>query len=151
MPGCIMEDLLSLARRPPVTIAPDATVRALAALLLERKVGAALVLDERGGLAGIVSERDVVGRLVATRADPDTTTVADIMTKEVRTARASDSSESALQMMVAGHFRHLPIVDADGKAIAMLSLRHLLSEQVGALSRRNADLMNYIETDGPGG
>ena len=146
-----MEDLLSLARRPPITIVPSATVRDLATLLVKHKVGAALVLDAEGLLIGIVSERDIVGRVVATSADPDKTSVADIMTKEVRTARASDTPESALQTMVVGHFRHLPIVDDAGKAVGTLSVRHLLREEVGELSRRNADLMNYIEADGPSG
>ena len=146
-----MEDLLSLARRPPITITPEATVRDLATLLVQHKVGAALVLNADGGLAGIVSERDIVARVVATCADPDKTSVADIMTKDVRTARASDTAESALQTMVVGHFRHLPIVDETGKPVGTLSVRHLLREEVGELSRRNADLMNYIEADGPGG
>ena len=146
-----MEDLLSLARRPPITVAPGTTVRELAAVLVQHKVGAVLVLGADGALVGIVSERDIVSRVVATRADPDKTSVADIMTKDVRTVRATDTAESALQTMVVGHFRHLPIVDDAGKAIGTLSVRHLLREEVGSLSRRNADLMNYIEADGPGG
>jgi CBS domain-containing protein len=146
-----MEDLLSLARRPPITVTPNATVRELAAVLVKHKVGAALVLDAEGALVGIVSERDIVSRVVAPSADPETTKVADIMTKDVRTARASETAESALQTMVVGHFRHLPIVDDAGKAVGTLSVRHLLKQEVGELSRRNADLMNYIEADGPGG
>lgn len=146
-----MADLLSVARRPPITIAAGATVRELAKLLLEQKVGASIVLDAAGALVGIVSERDIVTRVVATRADPDTTTVADIMTKDVRTARASETSESALQTMLVGHFRHLPIVDDANKPVGMLSVRHLLREQLGEESRRNADLTNFIAADGPGG
>lgn len=146
-----MHDLLELARRPPITIEAKATARDLAVLLLKHNVGAAIVLDERGALAGIVSERDLVARVVAVSRDPDTTPIADIMTRTVRTARATDTSEAALQAMVAGNFRHLPIVDEAGAVVGMLSARHLLREQVGALSRRNADLVNFISADGPGG
>ncbi len=146
-----MEDLLALARRPPISIAPTATARAVAVLLLEQRVGAAVVLDERGTLVGVISERDIVNRVVAVNLDPDTTAVADIMTKPVRTVRASDTSETALQTMMHGHFRHLPVVDEAGVVVGMLSVRHLLREQVGELSRRNADLVNFISADGPGG
>jgi CBS domain-containing protein len=146
-----MNELLELARRPPITIAPDASARDLAKLLLEHKVGAVIVIDARGALAGIVSERDVVTRVVAKTLDPDKTRVEEIMTKDVRTARPSETSDAALQAMVSGNFRHLPIVDDGGIVIGMLSVRHLLREQVGLLSRRNADLENYISADGPGG
>jgi CBS-domain-containing membrane protein len=73
------------------------------------------------------------------------------MTKEVRTAVAGDSTESAMQTMSAGHFRHLPIVDAQGIVVGVLSVRDVLNEQLGALSRRNADLVNFIAADGGGG
>jgi CBS domain-containing protein len=146
-----MEDLLALARRPAITILPTASVREVAALLLQHNVGAVVVLDDKGSLVGVVSERDIVTRVVAVKLDPDTTPVADVMTKKVRTARSNETSEAALATMVAGHFRHLPIVDEQNAVVGMLSVRHLLREQVGELSRRNADLVNFISADGPGG
>ena len=144
-------DLTAIANRPPISIRPSATVRALALLMAEHRVGAAVVLDDHGALVGIVSERDIVTRVVARKADPDATLVSDIMTKEVRTAVAGDSTESAMQTMSAGHFRHLPIVDAQGIVVGVLSVRDVLNEQLGALSRRNADLVNFIAADGGGG
>jgi CBS domain-containing protein len=145
------EELLAIAKRPPISIRPDATARDAAALMTEHSVGAAIVLDERGGLVGILSERDIVTRVVAQKLDPDATRVSDVMTKDVRTAKETDSRETAMQTMASGHFRHLPIVDASGIVLGMLSVRHLLSDQVGALSRRNADLVNFISADGAGG
>jgi CBS domain-containing protein len=144
-------ELVAIANRSPISIPPTATVRAAALLMTEHRIGAAVVLDERGALVGIVSERDIVMRVVARKADPDTTLVSAIMTKEVRTARDSDSPESAMQTMSVGHFRHLPIVDEKGVVVGVLSVRDLLAEQLGALSRRNADLVNFISADGGGG
>jgi CBS domain-containing protein len=146
-----MDDLLSLARRPPISVRPSATVRQAAALMVEHNVGAAVVLDDKGGLVGIVSERDIVGRAVARKLDPDTAVVSDIMTKNVRTARPNDTRAEALEAMISGHFRHVPIVDASGVVVGMLSVRHLLKDQVGELSRRNAELVRDISTDGAGG
>lgn len=45
-----------------VTVAPDATVSEIAALLLERRISAVAVLDEAGSLAGVVSEGDLIRR-----------------------------------------------------------------------------------------
>jgi len=109
------------------------------------------VLDEASALIGILSERDIVARVVARNLDPTATRVADIMTTEVLTAEASDSSESAILTMAVGHVRQLPVVDANGAVLEMLSVLDLLEEQLGALSRRNADLVNFISADGGGG
>jgi CBS domain-containing protein len=144
-------DLAAIANRPLISIRPTATARALALLMTEQRIGAAVVLDDHGALVGIVSERDIVTRVVARKADPDATLVSDIMTKEVRTAVEGDSAESAMQTMSTGHFRHLPVVDAKGTVVGMLSVRDVLNEELGALSRRNADLVNFISADGGGG
>jgi CBS domain-containing protein len=146
-----MEDLLAMARRPAISIDPNATVQQAAALMVEKNVGAVVVLAEGGKLAGILSERDVVSRVVVPRLDPDHVRVAEVMTRQVRTATPGEKPHVALETMVAFHFRHLPIVDSDGVVQGMLSVRHLLREQVGELSRRNADLANFLSADGGGG
>ena len=46
-----------------ITIAPDATVRELLALLAEHNVGALIVSGDGTAVDGIVSERDVVRSL----------------------------------------------------------------------------------------
>ena len=146
-----MEDLLAMARRPAVTIGPDATAHEAAALMVAEKVGAAVVLDGGGKLLGIVSERDIMARLVVPKRDPGTTHVREIMTSKVLTALASETPQSALEKMVAHHIRHLPIVDASGAVLGTLSVRHLLREQLGALALRTVDLENFIAADGAGG
>jgi hypothetical protein len=37
--------------------------------------------------------------------------------------------------MVDRHYRHLPIVDDNGKLLGMLSIRHVLEERVDDLTR----------------
>jgi CBS domain-containing protein len=146
----MLNDLLKHARRPAVATTPGSTVRELADLLVRERVGAAVVLeDER--LVGIVSERDVIARVLAARRDPDTTLVREIMTSDVRTSLDARKGQPVLDMMVAGSFRHLPVVDAAGKVVGMLSLRHLLQHRVDELDRKTNDLLAFISTDGAGG
>jgi CBS domain-containing protein len=144
------EDLLKLARRPAVSVGPKATVRQLAELLTSEGVGAAVVLDG-DRLVGIASERDVIVRCVAERRDPDETTVAAIMTASVRTTRDAEKSADVLDLMLAGRFRHLPVVDGNGRVVGMLSLRHLLQHRVAELDLKTADLLGFIGADGAGG
>jgi len=47
------------------------------------------------------------------------------MTRHPVTVRSTDSIEEALAKMKAGRFRHLPVVDDEGKLIAMLSDRDI--------------------------
>jgi CBS domain-containing protein len=145
-----MEDLLRIARKPPVTTHPRATVRQVCEQMLEEKVGAVIVLDD-GRLVGIFSERDVVGRVVIPRLDPDTTPVSAVMTREVQTAGPGMTADECAALMHGGRFRHLPVVDSAGRVLAVLSVRHLLRQRVSALDLRNNELLGYLSTDGPGG
>jgi CBS domain-containing protein len=145
-----MDNLLEQARRPAVAIGPEATVREFAQLLAKERAGAAVVVD-RDRLVGIASERDIVSRCVAVRLDPETTRVRDIMTVQVRTTRDAGHSDEVLDLMLAGHFRHLPVLDGDGRVAGMLSLRHLLQRRMNALDLKNVDLLGFIGADGAGG
>jgi CBS domain-containing protein len=145
-----MEDLLQMARKPAVSTHPTATAQEVAELLVREKVGAAVVLED-GRLRGIVSERDIVGRVVALRRDPETTLVSEFMTAEVRTVHAGVKLDEAIDLMHAGNFRHLPVVDADGAVLGMMSIRHLLRRRVFDLDVKTSDLLTYISADGAGG
>ena len=142
-------ELSRIARRA-VAIQPRATALAAAEMMVNEGIGAMVVLDE-GKLVGIISERDLVSRVLAKRRDPETTLVSDVMTANVRTITDDQSIESALEIMHRQKFRHLPLVDARGQCIGMVSMRALLRDRVGELSQKNADLLSFISVDGPGG
>jgi len=145
-----MEELLKLARRPAISIAPSATVRQLATLLMTERVGAVVVL-ESDDLVGIVSERDIVVRCVVEGRDPDSTLVSQIMTTEVRTTHQAVTVDAVFELMFEGRFRHVPVVDAGGKVVGMLSIRDLLRRRLARLDLEKAELLSYISADGAGG
>ena len=105
-------------------VVSDMTVREVAAYMTERRVGAVAVL-EGTRLSGIVSERDIMGRVVARGASPDTTRVADVMTRELVVAHAGDTHEDGLRRMKQAGCRHLPVVEGD-RLVGMVSQRDLL-------------------------
>ena len=49
------------------------------------------------------------------------------------------------------HFRHLPVVDKNGKLLGMLSIRNLLEWRIDALTQELDSLEQYVSNDGPGG
>lgn len=143
-------ELSRMAGRPIVSTHPRATVQEVCEVMASEGVGAVVVLDG-GTLVGILSERDVVRRVAARRRDPGTTLVSDVMTSPVQTVTEKATVHGSLQLMHEGGFRHLPLLDAAGRLLGMLSVRDLLRHRIEELDQKNADLMSYISIDGPGG
>lgn len=115
------------------------SVREAACRMAQDKVGSMLVV-EKGMLIGIFTERDVLNRVVAARLDPDTTKLAEVMTKNPQTVKPDRPFSHAMHMMYEGCFRHMPVVE-DGKPVGMISIRDAigpeLSEFESELERRD--------------
>lgn len=107
-----------------LTVGPSHTLRGVARLMAERRVGAAVVMDPDSGGPGIITERDI---LVAVGAgqDPDRETVAEHLTRDVVFAAPDWSLEEAATAMVRGGFRHL-IVCERGETVGILSVRDVV-------------------------
>lgn len=96
---------------PIETIPESNTVLEAVRHMVARHLDSLLVLDVSGTrLRGIITDRDVTFRVLATDMDPRTTTVAQVMTPDPRTIPAGTNIIEALTVMVANHFRHLPVV-----------------------------------------
>ena len=106
------------------------SVRDAACRMAAEKVGAIMIVDN-GQLVGIFTERDVLNRVVAARRDPDSTTLADVMTKAPQTVKADRPFSHAMHMMYEGGFRHMPVVE-DGKPLGMISIRDALGQELTA-------------------
>jgi CBS domain-containing protein len=142
-------DVKEFVRRA-VSTHPKATTRMASEMMSVEETGALVVLEE-GKLVGIISERDVVGRVVAKGLDPQKIVVSDVMTRDVRTVTEDIAVRRALEMMHQGRFRHLPVVNALGQVIGMVSIRQLMGERIGELTLKNDELLGFISADGPGG
>jgi CBS domain-containing protein len=111
-------------RRPLVSADPGMSVRAAAQLMASEKIGALPVVKE-GRLAGIFTERDALVRVLARGLDPDATLLAEVMTADPVTIDARRPLKHALQMMVDGNFRHVPVMEG-GSVVGMVSARDAL-------------------------
>jgi CBS domain-containing protein len=104
--------------------------------MLDHHVGAVAVVDENKRVAGIFTERDVLRRLSLSGREPGQTPVREVMTTPVEMATLDTTPGQALSTMVERHYRHLPIVDDDGRLLGMLSIRNVLQARIDALSRQ---------------
>lgn len=88
----------------------------------------ALIVTADNAMCGIVSERDVIRRCDAQGAPSELMRVEKIMTRDPITIGAQDSLASAMSFMLNGGFRHLPVVDAAGDVIGVVSMRDIPAE-----------------------
>jgi CBS domain-containing protein len=126
--------ILEMCDSEAASVSLEATAEQAIRTMLDRHVGAVAVLDENHRVAGIFTERDVLRRLSLGERDPRKTSVREVMTTPVEMATRITSAAEALSTMVERHYRHLPIVDEDGKLLGMLSIRNLLEAQVDTLT-----------------
>ncbi|MBP5998005.1 MAG: CBS domain-containing protein [Azonexus sp.] len=132
MPTRLISNII--AGRPLVSGTTDMTVRAACRLMAEKKIGALLLVDNNR-IAGIFTERDALNKVLAGGLDPDSTLVSQVMVKDPQTIRADKPLGYALQFMADGGFRHVPVVDADGTPLGMVSARDALGNDMVQLER----------------
>jgi CBS domain-containing protein len=105
-----------------ITVEPSTSVAAAVTVMGMQRVGAVLVTED-GRLEGIFTERDLVRALsydIAAASQP----VGQWMTRNPITVGPGASVEQALEVMLTGHFRHLPVMDGES-LVGVVSIRDL--------------------------
>ena len=129
-------NILEMCDSEAASVPVEATAEQAIRTMLDRHVGAVAVIDENHRVAGIFTERDVLSRLSLGERDPRKISVREVMTTPVEMATRATTPSEALATMVSRHYRHLPIVDDDGRLLGMLSIRNVLQAQIDALTRQ---------------
>uniref|UniRef100_A0A0E0N7W9 CBS domain-containing protein n=1 Tax=Oryza rufipogon TaxID=4529 RepID=A0A0E0N7W9_ORYRU len=99
-----------------------------------KRVDAALLTDSNGMLSGILTAEDISGRVIAEGLRPDETNVAKAMTRNPVFVMSNSPAIEALQKMVKGKFRHLPVVE-HGEVIAMLDITKFLYDAISRMEK----------------
>jgi len=130
-----------------ITVMPSETLHGVVDLLAKNRIGAVVVLDGKGGIAGIVSERDVVRALSQHGGGAMGKTVADIMTKKVRTCTPQDTEGELMGLMTEHRIRHLPVLEG-GKLAGMISIGDVVKLRIESIEREAEELKSYIASAG---
>ena len=123
-----------------VVVRSGATFKEMAAALRQYRVSAFPVIDEHEKVIGIVSEADLLAKEALT--DPGVVTgvldhrdvlkaegltAGDLMTPRAVTVRPEDSVEHAAQLMYFLKVKRMPVVDADGGLVGLVSRADVLA------------------------
>jgi CBS domain-containing protein len=127
------------------TVAPNADVVFAVKLLAERRIGALVVVSSDRAVAGIISERDIIRVLAeygtAALAQP----VEQVMTSKVVTCSRGETVSSVMELMTAGKFRHLPVVE-HGRLTGIISIGDVVKYRVQEIETESATLRDYIRS-----
>jgi signal-transduction protein with cAMP-binding, CBS, and nucleotidyltransferase domain len=121
---------IDAVRKPPVTIAPEASIAEAARLMDTQVVGALIVMDGDRPV-GVVTDRDIAIRAVA-RDVPADARVDAIMSHGVIALNAGEDLRHALPIFRSHAIRRLPLV-RDGHIVGMLTTDDLLIDLVADL------------------
>ncbi|CAD6227969.1 unnamed protein product [Miscanthus lutarioriparius] len=114
---------------------PEATpVSEACRRMAARRVDAALLTDANGMLSGILTAEDIAGRVIAEGLEPEETHMVKVMTRNPVFVMSNSSAIEALQKMVQGKFRHLPIVE-HGEVIAMVDIKKFLYDAISRMEK----------------
>ena len=136
--GILGSAVRALEPRAALCVSEETPIRDAIALMVDRGIGAVLI-EREGRAVGIFTERDVLRRVVLRGLD-HSRPVGEVMTKDPETLGADDGIAFALNRMIVGGYRHVPIVSEGGKALAVLSLREVVSFIVELLPGRVLNL-----------
>lgn len=142
----IVKQILAAKALPEglITIRPEMTVADAARLLSEKRIGAVVVSEDGKRPDGILSERDIVRELGKTGASVLDRKVRELMTSRVVTCQRGDHVRDVLSQMTEGRFRHLPVVDADGNMLGVVSIGDAVAARLTQLKADRDALTGMI-------
>ncbi|XP_058088159.1 CBS domain-containing protein CBSCBSPB3 [Magnolia sinica] len=117
-----------------LTIPEGTTVSDACRRMAARRVDAVLLTDANALLSGIVTDKDIATRVIAEGLRPEQTVISKIMTRNPVFVTADSLAIDALQKMVEGKFRHLPVVE-NGEVIALLDITKCLYDAISRMEK----------------
>jgi CBS domain-containing protein len=93
--------------------------------MLEGEYGSAVVVVQEGKVVGIFTERDILYRTAEEGID-SCTPIGELMTRDPATLGPNELLADAIALMVGGGYRHVPLVDGEGRDAGVISSRRVL-------------------------
>jgi CBS domain-containing protein len=107
---------------PAHSCTADTNLAAAAIVMRDYKCGALPVLDEQGRPIGILTDRDVCMAVARKNRFPAAISVHEVMTPHPLTCSPDTGLTEVVDLMTEHHVRRLPVVDAEGRLVGIVSL-----------------------------
>ena len=111
-----------IMNRPVISCRPTDTLNAAAGLMWEHDCGALPVVDENAVVVGMITDRDICMAAYTTGRSIQGTQVSEAMATHVFSCRPTHDIADAEATMARAQVRRLPVLDAEGRAIGIISM-----------------------------
>ncbi|HXK27085.1 MAG TPA: CBS domain-containing protein [Candidatus Binatia bacterium] len=118
--------LRSFCGKRLVNISPERSIAEACWLMKEKDVGC-LVVERQGKLCGILTDRDIALKVTGEERDPMTTMVEEVMTLDPVRITVDKDLPELVSLMHSRHIRRVPIVDASGMTLGIVTLDDLIA------------------------
>jgi CBS domain-containing protein len=139
-----VETILAGKGREVATIAPDATVAEALHRMRTGRVGALVVSEDGARIAGIISDRGVMWAIDEHGTDVLGASVGGVMTREVLTCSRHDHVSALMATMTERRFRHIPVVDGDGRLCGIVSIGDVVKHRLDEIQGEAEAMREYI-------
>ena len=109
-----------------VTMDQDSLLADIHETLFKNRFGA-IVLTNQNQLSGILTERDFLLKVWGKFENWKEVKASEVMTPEPFSMKLTDKISDCIKIVSRKKFRHLPVVDDNGRPIHMISIKDLLA------------------------
>lgn len=127
------------------TARPDQPLLEIIQKLSQKKIGAVVVVGDKGSVDGIISERDIIKAISQKGEKALSLAVSQFMTRKVVTCKLSSHVDELMELMTAGRFRHLPVVE-NGSLMGIVSIGDIVRNHVSEVELEVSAMRNYLAT-----
>lgn len=114
-----------LPLREPALVERQASIYDAVEAMKSKHLGCALICDQ-GKLVGLFTERDLLNKVIGEQVGYGNA-VEQVMTPDPASLSLDDSVIEAMRLMEKGDFRNIPLLDNQGQAAGVVTVRDLVS------------------------
>ena len=120
-----------LMTKNAITCHPDDPLHCAAQIMWDHDCGCVPVVDDDNVIRGMITDRDVCMAALMQGKSLSEISVGSVMSRAIHGCAPNDDVEKAAELMRARQIRRVPVVDAEGHVVGVVSL----SDFARALSR----------------
>lgn len=122
----LLKDRISdLNPKVPIVVSPTMSVDEVIKLMVHRNIGCVFVVHN-DRFQGVFTERDVLTRIAPRIDEVRNRPISEFATANPHELDGDAKIAFAVRMMDLGGYRHVPIVDAEGRPSGVISVRDIL-------------------------
>ncbi|CAI5708000.1 hypothetical protein KXD40_004996 [Peronospora effusa] len=132
-----------------ITVSEESTVLEAARMMKSHRAAAVLVTNWEGALTGIFSDTDAARRVVSKGMDPSRVAIGSVMTPNPTCVTMEDNAVDAMDTMLSGKFRHLPVISSrSGNIVGVLNVAKCLHDAIRRVENMSTSLHQELGASG---